>query len=177
LKESVTSTTMIPSSTAPTQIASTPSASPTSAPESTGSVISPYLPSSTNVTTSTGQDVFLNDQLTTTHVSSWFYTGQTESQVNQLCAQNNARITQIRVDNGTVPTFTVLMIENTGVYNSSWWWYFGPNSYDQDSADRRIISVDPYYDASETLQFAVAQVPNNGAQDRAWWWYFGQTTR
>jgi Bacterial tandem repeat domain 1 len=170
---SSTTTTQITSLIASTQITSTPSANPSSAPSSTGSVVSPPSPSSTNV--ATGQDVSLNDQLTTTHVSSWFYTGQTEAQVNQLCTQNNARITQIRVDNGTVPTFTVLMVQNTGVYNSSWWWYYGPNSYDQ-GTDRRIISVDPYYDASGTLQFAVVQVPNNGSQDRAWWWYYGQST-
>jgi Bacterial tandem repeat domain 1 len=113
--------------------------------------------------------------LITTHVSSWFYTGQTEAQINQLSTQNNARITQVRVDDATVPTFTVLMVENTGVYNSSWWWYYGPNSYSQ-GTDRRIISVDPYFDTSGKLQFAVVQVPNSGTQDRAWWWYYGQNT-
>ncbi|KAN0099895.1 hypothetical protein V8E51_013670 [Hyaloscypha variabilis] len=167
--------TQISSLAASTQINPTLSPTPTSAPTSIGSVISAFIPSSTNVTTSTGQDILLNDQLSTTHISSWFYTGQTEGQVNELCTLNNARITQVRVDNATVPTFTVLMIENTGVYYSDWWWWYGPNSYDQ-GTDRRLISIDPYYDSSGTLQFAVVQVPNNGTQDRAWWWYYGQST-
>jgi hypothetical protein len=67
------------------------------------------------------------------------------------------------------------MVENTGVYYSDWWWWYGPNSYNQ-GTDRRLISIDPYYDALGTLQFAVVQVPNNGTQNRSWWWYYGQST-
>ena len=79
---------------------------------------------------------------------------------------------QIRVDDASVPTFTVLLIENTGIYSSSWWWYYGPNSATQGTG-RRLISIDPYFDAQSNLQFAVVQVPNTGSQARGWWWYYG----
>jgi hypothetical protein len=138
----------------------------------TTTIGSAYVP--TAVSDPTAQDAYLNDQLITTHVKSWLYTGKKEAEVNQLCGQNNARITQIRVEDGTVPTFTVLMIENTGVYKSDWWWWFGPNSATQ-GTNRRLISIDPYYDASGALQFAVVQVPNTGLQNRGWWWYYGVT--
>jgi len=144
-----------------------------SSPSFTGAVVPAAGP--TGTATTAAQDPDLNDQLVTKHASSWFYTGQTADQVNQLCARNNARITQVRVDNGTVPTFTVLMIENTGVYHSDWWWYYGANSTSQ-GTDRRLISIDPYYDAHSVVQFAVVQVPETGSQNKAWWWYFGQSS-
>jgi hypothetical protein len=120
------------------------------------------------------QDAYLNDQLITTRVRTWFYTNKQEAEINQLCAQNNARITQIRVEDGSIPTFSVIMIENTGVYRSDWWWWYGPNSATQ-GTNRRLTSIDPYYDARGILQFAVVQVPNTGLQNKAWWWYYGVT--
>jgi hypothetical protein len=141
---------------------SAPSVS-SSSPDSTGGIINPPSPTGSNV--ATGQDVSFNDQLTPQHIATWFYTGQTATQVSQLCTQNNARLTQIRVDNGTVPTFTVIMIESTGIYSSESWWY-GPDSYNQGNnfATRRIICIDPYYDASGSLQFALVQIPKLGSR-------------
>lgn len=130
----------------------------------------------TSSATSSAKDPTLNDQLTTSHVASWFYTGQTADQVGALCTQNQARLTQVRVDNATAPTFTVTMIQDTGVYDSDWWWYYGENSsiVGNQVSDRRLISLDPYYDSQSNLQFAVVQLPNTGSQSKAWWWYFGQ---
>ena len=67
------------------------------------------------------------------------------------------------------------MIQNTGVYQSEWWWYYGPNSGTVNGSERRLASLDPYFDSQSNLQFAVVQVPNNGSQNRGWWWYFGET--
>ena len=118
---------------------------------------------------------YTNDQATTISVARWFYWGQTADQVNALCNQNNARLTQIRVDDPNVPTFTVTMVQNTGAYNSGWWWYYG---YDAAKigqlvgSDKRLISIDPYI-VGGALKFAVVMVPNTGSQARGWWWYYG----
>lgn len=118
---------------------------------------------------------YTNDQATTISVPTWFYWGQTAEQVGALCQQNNARLTQVRVDDPSVPTFTVTMVQNTGAYNSGWWWYYG---YDATTIgqllgnDKRLISIDPYF-VGGALKFAVVMVPNTGVQARGWWWYYG----
>jgi hypothetical protein len=65
------------------------------------------------------------------------------------------------------------MVQNTGDYSSTWWWYVGQTA-DQVTTNldgRRLISIDPYM-TSSGLEFAVVMVPNTGDQDRAWWWYY-----
>jgi len=71
------------------------------------------------------------------------------------------------------------MVENTGSYASSWWWYFGIDGSALGSLlsvppGRRLISLDPYQTGSG-LRFAAVMVPNQGVQSRVWWWYWGQT--
>ncbi|KAH0566262.1 hypothetical protein GP486_000337 [Trichoglossum hirsutum] len=120
-------------------------------------------------------DPSTNDQLSTIPIPAWFYWGQTASQISSLLNKYNARLTQIRIDDPSVPTFTVSMIQNTGAYQSGWWWYYG---YTADALSplldgKRLISIDPYFDASSNLRFAVVMVPNDGPQNRGWWWYYG----
>jgi hypothetical protein len=119
-----------------------------------------------------------DDHSTTTATSWWWYYGQTARQVGDLVSQHNARLTQVRVEDPSVPTFAVTMVANTGDYASSWWWYFGQTA-DQVGAllnqhNARLISIDPYW-TSDGLRFAVVMVPNTGTQQRGWWWYYGQT--
>jgi hypothetical protein len=105
----------------------------------------------------------------------WFYYGQTANQVGQLTSQYNARLTEVRVEDPSVPTFAVTMVENTGDFSSGWWWYYGVDAETVGQLlgnDKRLISIDPYW-TSAGLRFAVVMVPNEGAQDRAWWWYYG----
>jgi Beta-lactamase enzyme family/Bacterial tandem repeat domain 1 len=119
-----------------------------------------------------------DDHSTTTATGRWWYYGQTEQQVNDLVRENNARLTQVRVESGSGPTFAVTMVANTGDYASAWWWYYGKTA-DQVNAllsqnDARLISIDPYWTGGG-LRFAVVMVPNSGSQQRGWWWYYGQT--
>ena len=114
-----------------------------------------------------------NDQSTTIAVPRWWYNGQTADQITQSINANNARITHLRVEDPTVPTFAVTMVQNTGDYSSTWWWYVSQTA-DQVTTNldgRRLISIDPYM-TSSGLEFAVVMVPNTGDQDRAWWWYY-----
>jgi hypothetical protein len=82
----------------------------------------------------------------------------------------------LRVEDPTVPTFAVSLVENTGDFASSWWWYFGIEEAQVSgflSQNRaRLISIDPYQ-TSAGLRFAVVMVPNVGVHNKAWWWYYG----
>jgi hypothetical protein len=123
----------------------------------------------------TAADPQLNDQLSTTGTAIWWYFGQTSNTINNYCAQFGARITQIRVDDATTPTFTAILVSNSSVYASASSWVYGVNSTELSAleTDNRFISFDPYFDAQSNLQFAAVMVPNQGAQNRTWWWYYG----
>src|SRR3954451_4724144 len=70
-----------------------------------------------------------NDQGTTQNVAWAWYHGVTGAQVAAQLSALNARLTQIRVDDPSVPTFTVSMVANSGSYAvSGWWWYYGLTS-------------------------------------------------
>jgi hypothetical protein len=119
-----------------------------------------------------------NDQSTTIATARWFYYGETASQVSALATHHDARITEIRVMNPSVPTFAVTMVANTGAYASGWWWYYGQTASQVTALlganKARLISIDPYQ-TSAGLRFAVVMAPNSGDQARAWWWYYGIT--
>jgi hypothetical protein len=117
---------------------------------------------------------YTNDQAVNIGVARWWYYGQTAEQVTILINSNEARLTQIRVDNPSVPTFTVTMVRNTGAYGSAWWWYFGVDGPTLGGllAGKRLISLDPYQ-TSAGIRFAAVMVPNTGVRGRAWWWYYG----
>jgi len=120
-----------------------------------------------------------DDYSTTIATPAWWYHGVTAAQVTALVDQNHARLTQVRVEDPSVPTFDVTMVANSGAYASGWWWYFGLTAtqvngfLSQNKA--RLISIDPYQTSSGP-RFAVVMVPNTGTQARAWWWYFGLTS-
>jgi hypothetical protein len=119
-----------------------------------------------------------DDHSTQTATAWWWYFGQSASSVGALVNQNHARLTQVRVEDPSVPTFAVTMVANSGDYASGWWWYFGQSASSVGALltqnNARLISLDPYQ-TSAGLRFAVVMVPNTGAQGRAWWWYFGQS--
>ena len=57
--------------------------------------------------------------------ASWFFVGLTTAQITSHIREKNARITVLRIEDPTVPTFAVSLVENTGDFATSWWWYFG----------------------------------------------------
>ena len=120
-----------------------------------------------------------DDHSTTTATARWWYYGQTARQVGDLASQHDARLTQIRVEDPSVPTFAVTMVANTGDYASAWWWYYGQTAQQvgdlTSQHDARLISIDPYWTGGG-LRFAVVMVPDSGPQERGWWWYYGKTT-
>jgi hypothetical protein len=104
----------------------------------------------------------------------WVYVGVDVGFVSQALSDNNARLTQIRVQDPSIPTFDVTMVSNTGDFASAWWWYFGIEADTVSGlvAGKRLISIDPYQ-TSAGLRFAVVMVPNDGVHAKSWWWYVG----
>jgi Beta-lactamase enzyme family len=106
----------------------------------------------------------------------WTYTGVTAAQVSSLLSSNNARLTEIEVDDPTVPTFTVVMVQNSGAYASGSWWYYGQTAAQVSSLlsanNARLVSAQAYNTGSG-VRFAVVMVPNTGANAKAAWWYYG----
>lgn len=117
---------------------------------------------------------YTNDQAVNIGTPRYWYFGQTANQVKNLVDSLQTRLTQIRVEDSSVPTFAVSMVHNSGAYGSAWWWYYGVDASTLGTLlpGKRLISLDPYQ-TSAGLRFAAIMVPNTGVQARAWWWYFG----
>jgi hypothetical protein len=120
-----------------------------------------------------------DDRQLTVPTSWWSYTGVSATQLSSLLTTNHARLTDLQVDNTTGPTFTAVMVSNSGTYSSGWWWYYGQTQSQVSSLlstnHARLISAQPY-STSGGVRFAVVMVPNSGANAKAWWWYIGTTS-
>jgi hypothetical protein len=119
-----------------------------------------------------------NDQSTTIGTGWWAYAGVTAAQVGSYVNTNSARLTEIRVEDPSVPTFDVTMVANSGAYKSGWWWYYGQTAVQVNNFlsthNARFISFEPYV-VGGSVRFAFVAVPNTGSQGRAWWYYYGQS--
>jgi len=119
-----------------------------------------------------------DDRQMTSPTSWWTYGGITATQVGNLVSANHARLTDIQVNDPSIPSFTVVMVKNSASYASGWWWYYGQTAAQVSSLlsanNARLISAQAYGTASG-VRFAVVMVPNTGANAKRWWWYYGVT--
>ena len=120
-----------------------------------------------------------DDRQQTAPTSWWSYTGVTAAQLSARLTSNSARLTSLQVDNPSTPTFTAVMVRNSGTYSSGYWWYYGQTQAQVSSLlssnHARLISASPYATGSGT-RYAVVMVPNSGSNQKAWWWYIGSTS-
>src|SRR6516225_4475122 len=65
-----------------------------------------------------------DDRQQTAPTSWWTYTGISAAALNSKLAANHARLTSLQVDSTGGPTFTAVMVSNSGSYASGWWWYY-----------------------------------------------------
>ena len=106
----------------------------------------------------------------------WWAYGQTAAEVAQLVNANGARIVDIEVEQASPSyRFSVALVENAGVYDKTWWWYYGLTA-DQlndhvSTNDGRVIDLEAYEVGGE-VRFAAVMVSNDGPQSKAWWWYY-----
>src|SRR5262249_25902079 len=118
----------------------------------------------------------VDDRQMAAPTSWWTYSGVTATQVGNLLSANKARLTDIGVDDPAIPSFTVVMVKNSGSYASGWWWYYGQTAAQVGSLlsanNARLISAQAY-NTTSGIRFAVVMVPNTGANAKRWWWYYG----
>ena len=119
-----------------------------------------------------------DDRQQTTPTSWWTYTGLTATAVNNHLSANNARLTSVQVESST-PTFSVVMVKNTGSYQSGWWWYYGQTEAQVNSHlstnNARPISMQAYA-TSSGVRYAVVMAANTGSNAKASWWYHGSAS-
>ena len=120
-----------------------------------------------------------DDRQQTAPASWWSYTGVTAAQLSARLTANSARLTSIQMDDPATPTFTAVMVRNSGSYASAYWWYYGKTQAQVSSLltsnHARLISASPYATGGGT-RYAVVMVPNSGSNAKAWWWYVGSTS-
>jgi hypothetical protein len=97
------------------------------------------------------------------------YSGATTAQVTNLLG-STYRLVDLHRD--AAGTYSVVMVQNSGPYAvSAWWWYVGQTtaqvSSELSSNNARLISVEQ----NSSGTYDVIMVSNTGSANRAWWWY------
>jgi len=112
----------------------------------------------------------------------WTYTGMSASSLTTKLGANAARLTDLRVESvnsSGVPTFTAVMVKNSGSYATGWWWYYGLTAAQVNTQlsnhTARPISIQGYNTPSG-LRFAVIMVDNSGTTAKAYSWWYGTAT-
>jgi hypothetical protein len=120
-----------------------------------------------------------DDNENSTPTAWWIYSGQNPTDIKNTINSKNARIIDIKPDNFSGSTFTVVYVQNTGSYQKQWWWWVGidANTVTQNlkTNNARLISLKAYDIGGGNIRFAVAMVSNTGADNKAWWWYYGKS--
>lgn len=121
-------------------------------------------------------DATTDDKSVTAPTPWQVYQNVSGATVGALLGQNQARLTDIEIYDPAVPTFTVTMVKNQGVYGSGYWWYYGQTPADIGTnlanLNARLIDITPYTTPSG-IRFAAIMVPNTGATGRNWGWQVG----
>jgi hypothetical protein len=81
---------------------------------------------------------------------------------------------------GSGPNFDAVLVEDTGVYSTTgWWWYFGITATQLSTFltanSARLIDLEPYDDGAGNLRFACVMVDNTGVNHKTWWYYYGSS--
>lgn len=106
----------------------------------------------------------------------WWHYGLTFSDVANVVAQNNARLTQLNAYLiGGVVRYAVVMVSNTGADQRGWWWYTNASAAAVTSAinsnNARLVDLDrdPVSgNYNVIMNSCAASCPH-------WWWYTAST--
>ena len=82
------------------------------------------------------------------------------------------RITDLQVESVNPLRFTVLLVQNSGVYGKAWWWYSSVAGSEinglLNTNNARLIDIDAYNDGAGNTRFAVVMIRNTDADAAAW---------
>jgi hypothetical protein len=101
----------------------------------------------------------------------WTYYNVDATTLSNKLTENNARLTDLRVNSADPVKFTATMVSAPGPYGTGYWWYFGQTRSQVDyllaANQARPISLQKYFTGSD-WRYAVVMVPNTGADYRPW---------
>ena len=106
----------------------------------------------------------------------WWNYDLTEDEVNAMLAQNHARPTTIKAYDigGGAIRFAVVMVENTGVDEESWWWYWGKTNGQLNTLlaknKAQPVTADSYDDNGQT-RFTMIMIGDSGSKSVGWSWW------
>lgn len=110
----------------------------------------------------------------------WWYYGINSVDLATYYSQNNARLIDVRpyAGAGGTTVFAAAMVDNTGVKNTPWWWYYGLDvstlSAYLSQNNARLIDFHSY-DILGITHYSGIMVPNTGSDARNWWFYSSLT--
>jgi hypothetical protein len=109
----------------------------------------------------------------------WWYHGVSAADVASSLTANAARLVDVHVERAPagVPTFSVIMVENSGPYSKSTWnWYCCDTETELNlhltQTKSRLISLSPYWDGA-TVRFASVTVDDTGLDTLPTPWSWG----
>jgi hypothetical protein len=107
----------------------------------------------------------------------WSYHGVDATFLSNHIVNDNARIIDLKVESAAPYRFSAVLVQNTGCYAKTWWWYYDQTAsqlYDlvTDSASpKRLLDLEAYTVGGQR-RFAAVLVPNTGPQAKTWWYYY-----
>lgn len=77
---------------------------------------------------------------------------------------------------GASTRFDAALVESSGAYSTSYWWYFNSTAAGITNAinanQARLIDLESYEDSNGNRRFAAIMVDNTGVNGKAWWWLY-----
>ncbi len=102
--------------------------------------------------------------------------GVTATGIANYLSQGN-RLVDIEVESASPLLFTATYVQNTGSYQSGYWWYYGLTSAQVASRlatnQARLIDLEGYDDGNGNARFACVMVPNTGSNFKQGTWLAG----
>ncbi len=123
----------------------------------------------------TAQETVLVERSDTTRVANWYFTNQSEAQINRRARDLGARPIDIDVVGTDPMRFDVSFIADSGPHAASWNWRFGMseaglNTF-ADETNSRVLDLETYV-VDGRRRFAAIFKSNTGADAVDWRWGF-----
>lgn len=121
------------------------------------------------------QETVVTERSDTTRVANWFFTNQSEEQINRRARDLHARPIDIDVVSTNPMRFDVSFVADSGPHAATWDWRFdmteaGLNSF-ADDTNSRVLDIETYVVDGQRL-FAAIFKRNTGADHIDWRWGF-----
>ncbi|MBM4059879.1 MAG: serine hydrolase [Planctomycetes bacterium] len=104
----------------------------------------------------------------------YYYGGVSAATLSSIAGQGY-RLVDLEVRTPT--SFDATFVQNTGSYQSGWWWYYGLTAAQVSSNltanSARLIDLEAYDDGNGNLRFACVMEDNTGSNNKPFWWYYG----